>query len=382
MSNWKRRLAAGVVALSLPVAAVVVTSPRQRGTAVAADLPKTDVAGQDCARRYVAGGDGVADGKHASDSTRYSEQLVNEHAKPSPAPGPWCLFNTAEDPTTSEDYFKKGNPSQQAIAWDLRPDLITLTLGRQNTTIVDQIDKCFKNVKDHDFLEANTCALLVLNVPTHWTDLQKHLAEILNTYKIQMAGNPGLVVAVTGYFNPYPQATDVATKIPQFCTKLVDTMATCLARWVLLPPALVTLDLVVKKLNTTIEEVVKRFTEGSQGRFVFVNPYDNFKSHCMQMKVEIKTTVYHPTNTVHDHNTDKDFGCDDTWIASDGTTGMKSPFLYLTPAATGVLIMATQTTKEMGFNPNEKGHDCIADMIWEAVKHKLKVEEPPQEACK
>lgn len=384
MSNWKRRLAAGVVALALPVAAVVVASPRERGgTAVAADLPGTNVGGQDCARRYVAGGDGVVKGTHASDSTRYSEQLVNEHAKPSPAPGPWCLFNTSVDPTTSEDYFKAGNPSQQAVAWDLRPDLITLTLGRQDSTIVDHVDSCYKKVKDHDFLEANACALQVLANPKPWTDLQKHLAEILNTYKIQMAGNPGLVVAVTGYFNPYPKATDVATKIPQFCANLVDTIATCTARWILFPPVLITMDLIVKQLNTTIEDVVKRFTEGSQGRFVFVNPYDKFQGHCMKMEVEIKTTVYHPTNTVHDHNTDKDFGCgSDTWIASDGTTGFKPPFLYLTPAATGVLIVATQQTKEMGFNPNENGHDCISDLIWEAVKTKLGLEEPPEEPCK
>ncbi|HVF76407.1 MAG TPA: hypothetical protein VM938_15330 [Acidimicrobiales bacterium] len=372
------------MALALPVAAVAVTSSRDEATtAVAADLPKETVGGQDCARRYVAGGDAVVKGTHASDSTRYSEQLINEHAKPSPAPGPWCLYNTSVDPTTSEKYFKDGTPSQQAMAWDLRPDLITLTLGRQNSTIIDHIEKCYKNVKDHDFLDANVCALLVLNLPTHWTTLEQHLAQILNTYKIQMAGNPGLVVAVTGYFNPFPAATSAATKIPEFCAKLVDTIATCTARWILLPPALVTLDLVVKKLNTTIETVVKRFTEGSQGRFVFVNPYENFKGHCMKMEVAIKTTVYHPPSSTDKHDTDKDFGCgSDAWIASDGTTGFKLPFIYLTPAATGVLTTATQTTKEMGFNPNEKGHDCISDMIWEAVKHKLGVEEEPKEACK
>jgi hypothetical protein len=87
--------------------------------------------------------------------------------------------------------------------------------------------------------------------------------------------------------------------------------------------------------------------------------------------------VYHPTNTVHDHNADKNFGCSesDSWIASDKENGTKSPFLYLTPAVTGVLILATQETKDMGINPNKKGHDCIAQMIWEATKHKLGVPE-------
>ena len=39
----------------------------------------------------------------------------------------------------------------------------------------------------------------------------------------------------------------------------------------------------------------------------------------------------------------------------------------------------------MGFNPNKKGHDCIAQMIWEATKNKLGVPEKPledSEICK
>jgi hypothetical protein len=31
----------------------------------------------------------------------------------------------------------------------------------------------------------------------------------------------------------------------------------------------------------------------------------------------------------------------------------------------------------MGLYPNEKGHDCISDLIWESVKIKLGVPEPP-----
>ena len=105
----------------------------------------------------------------------------------------------------------------------MRPTLITLTIGRQNSRWVDQIDKCFKNIKDHDFLDANTCALAILADTGAATTLRNNLSDILNKYKTQMAGNPNLVVAVTGYFNPYPQATSVATKIPGFCAKLQDT---------------------------------------------------------------------------------------------------------------------------------------------------------------
>lgn len=337
------------------------------------------------ALRYVAGGEGVAAGKDADDeeADRYSRQLLEEHLKtqdPVVWPGPWCEFNTAEDKATSDDYQHKGDPTQQSVAWNKRPKLITLTLGRQNSTIIDHVDKCFKQIKDHDFLEANACALAVLAQQQAFDTLRNDLSAILNNYKSQQSGNPNLVVAVTGYYNPYPKVTTVATKIPGFCTKLQDTIPTCIARWVQLPPVLITIDQIVKKLNTTIEDVVKQFTIASQGRFVFVNPYDKFKDHCMQMNVTIKTKVYHPTNTVHDHDTDKtNFGCDEdkSWIASDGDKGTKTPFLYLTPAVTGVLILATQETEDMGINPNKKGHDCLSQMIWEATKNKLGVPEKP-----
>lgn len=332
----------------------------------------------DCAKRLVSTGDGIPAGTDADTpaSERYSKQLLDDHLAPSP--GPWCesAFNFAADKTTTDTYVN-GSGSQQAKVWNMRPALLTLTLGRQNASIVDHVDKCLDNIRDHDFLDANVCALAVLaNIPA-WTKLNKDLSEILNKFKTQMAGNPSEVVAVTGYYNPYPSATSVATKIPQFCMKLQDTIPTCIARWILLPPALVTLDMVVKKLNDTIKPVVDKFRLSTQGRFFFVNPYKKFEDHCMKIDVEIKTTVYHPTNTVHHHDSDKNFGCDDPWVHKDSKTGTKSPFLYLTPAVTGVLLLATQTTKEMGINPNKAGHDCISDLIYETVKNKLGIPEKP-----
>jgi hypothetical protein len=350
----------------------------------ASSLPApSDPCETDAALRYVAGGDAVLQWTGNSDDPgeddRYPEQLLSEHLQT--APGPWCLWNTAADPTTTADYLTGGSPNQQALANDLRPRLITLTLGRQNSSIVEHVTTCLQKIKDHDFLEANTCALQVLANQGAWDTLSKDLADILNRYKVQMAGNPQLVVAVTGYYNPYPRSTSVATKIPQFCANLQDTIPTCTIRWILLPPALVSLDQVVRKLNTTIETVVAPFTQSSQGRFVFVNPYEKFADHCTEMDVEIKTTVYHPPNTVHKHDSSKDFGCDDPWIASDGQDGTKTPFPYLTPAVGGVLTLATQTTKGMGIYPDTDGHDCIADLIWEATKNKLGVPEAPKDAC-
>ncbi len=371
---WRARIAGATVLALLTGLAVFTNATSPLG------------ASTDCARRYVAGGDGVTNGKDADspESERYSRQLLDDHL--TQAPGPWCEYNTSQDPTTTDDFMHKvvwENLSQQAAAWERNPHLITLTLGRQNSTIVDSVDSCFDNIKDHDFLEANACALKVLASSSAWDTLRKDLAQILDSFRIQQDGNPDLIVAVTGYFNPYPSATSVATKIPGFCAELVDTIPTCIARWVLLPPALITLDQVVKKLNSTIADVVAEFTQTSQGRFVFVNPYDKFSGHCMEMKVQIKTKVYHPTNEVdeHDNSQPVNFGCDNTWIHSDGHDGTKSPFFYLTPAIDGVLLVATQTTTDMGINPNDKGHDCISDLIWESVKNKLGVPEAPKEAC-
>lgn len=353
----------------------------------AADLPEPDPTPDgDCAKRLVAGGDGVVNGNDASGGgsndkeKSYAYQLLDEHLEPSP--GPWCLWNTASEKVTTGDYRDDGDPTQQSIANGLRPDLITLTLGRENSVLFDHVDTCLNLVRQHDFIEANACAVKTLASQEDYDDLRDDLSEILQGYRVQQDGNPNLIVAVTGYFNPYPAATGVITKIPGFCADLQDTIPTCLARWLLLPPALVILDQIVQKLNTTIENTVHEFEIASQGRFLFVNPYEQFKDHCMRIDVEIKTVVYHPTNDVHKHDSDENFGCDEekSWIAPDGETGTKTPFLYLSPAVTGVLLVATQTTENMGLYPNAKGHDCISDLIWEAVKIKLGVPEPPAES--
>jgi hypothetical protein len=329
--------------------------------------------GSDCNLRYVAGGDGVVKGTDNSDNS-YAKDLLED--KLQKTPGPWCLWNTSDDPVTTDNYIHNG---QQSLAWDLDPRLITLTLGRQNNVIINHVKDCLQNIKDHDFISANTCALTVLADTNAWDTLTNDLSNIMQQYKVQQDGDPRLVVAVTGYFNPYPSATDVATKIPSFCADLIDVIPTCLARWLLLPPALVTLDQVVQKLNTTISDVVAQFTQATQGRMVFVNPYDAFKDHCTKMDVLITITVYHPPSTVDTHNTDADksFGCSSPWIASDGNDGTLTPFPYLSPAVNGVLLTAIQDTSGMGINPNDTGHKCISLLIWEAVKQKLRVAEAP-----
>lgn len=362
-------------ALAVLSAGLVVSS--QRSAPARADSP--------CPRYYVATGDGVVYGTDASDPGKDTDKAYPHHLidtrlnKNFPAgSGPWCLQNVSYDKTTTDAYVndKQGSSTstQQGLGSFYKPTLITVMVGRQNDSLVDSITTCLDHVKHHRYLEANTCALKVLTDQAAFTKLTKDVSGILGKYQTLMAGNPKLVVAVPGYYDPYPHATTVATKIPGFCSKLVDTIPTCIARWILLPPALVSLDLVVKQINSTISAVVQKLATGNQGRFVFVNTYDEMNDHCMRMNVTIHTKVYHPPSTVDQHDAgEENFGCDTSWIGKDGkdvNPGFE-PFTYLPPAIDGLLVYADHTTKDLGVNPNDNGHECIATLIWSAVYSKL-----------
>ncbi|HET6816041.1 MAG TPA: hypothetical protein VFH66_02290 [Mycobacteriales bacterium] len=335
-----------------------------------------------CASYYVATGDGVPYGQDDKNdgnqdlSIAYPQKLLdnflNKSGQGSMNLGYWCLKNLAQDKTTTSTYVNGTN--QQAVAAMYKPILVTVQVGRWNSSIVDHVTTCFDEIKHHDFITANACALGVLLNQPAFDQLAKDLSGILGKYQTMMGNNSKMIVAVPGYFNPFPHALTVMSKVPGFCAQLVDTIPTCIARWVMLPPALVTLDQVVKKLNSTIQPVVQRFTTGNQGRFIWVDTYKEMNDHCMTMKVTIHTKVYHPPSTTDQHDTQEtNFGCDTTWIGTDGkdvNPGFE-PFTYLPPAVDGVLIYADHTTKSMGINPNDSGHTCIATLIWAAIYQKL-----------
>ena len=394
--NGRRRVTTAVLAVVTTVALSLLTPSASPVSAEEGDLPSAEPCGKSIELPYVAVGDGIPfgakkvdDSKDGDAGDRFPEKLTKILQD---AHFPFCLHNVARGSTTTDDYQDEdiqelGGFTQQSLAHDLRPRLVTLNLGREQDLIREHISTCMGFIKNHQFIEANVCALGILTGGP-WRKLNDDLSDILNQLKVQMDGNPRMVVAVIGYYNPYPRATDVATQIPGFCAELQDTIPTCLIRWLMLPPVLVTMDQITKKLNSTIEAVVKKFSLASQGSFYFVNPYEAFEDHCMSMDVQIKTTVYHPTNTVHNHDADEDFGCEDEeWVKSDGDEGNLPPWHYLPPAVTGVLINTTQTTKNMGAYPNAEGNDCLAKLVynadngWEPLKQKLgipiAVEEDP-----
>jgi hypothetical protein len=309
-------------------------------------------------RIYVASGDDIPAGHDLNDNAkRYPEKLLADHLK---SPG-WAVYNQAKNGTTSSGYISDG---LLASAYNMRPDLLTLQLAEQNSTIVDLVKACFDKVKDHDFTGANVCAATILGNASLWTNLQNNYTTILQQTRIMMSQRPGLVVAVVNYPNPYPSATSATTNMALLCVPLIDTAITCTTRWAQFPPALLIIDQVVQKMNTTLKNSLAPFQQGPNGnRWVYVDVYSKFKDHCMKMDVSIKTTVNHGTYT-DEHDSEKDFGCSSPWFI-EGSTGSKIPD-YLDPAADGVLVTKTQTTTGMGVWVNGDGQKCIGDAIWEA----------------
>jgi len=339
-----------------------------------------------CGDKYIASGDHIPAGHEVSESERYPNQLLTDHLETYG----FCLFNIAKNETTSSNLITGEQLSQ---TWNLRPDFITLTIGGENATIINLIDSCFDKVKDHDFLGASACAAAVYANEAAYNSLYYNLLTTLQQYKVIMAGRPHLIVAVTGYPNPYPRATEVLDEIALLCTGTVDAIISCTIRWVQLPPALLILDNAIKKLNSTIEKAVKPFAIGYQNRFVFVNPYDKFASHVMKMDVTLKLDqVCHLCGTQYQyrdqHSSNQNLGSSDPYFV-EGTDGTKSPnYLFadqfISPPV--VLERKSQTTKGMGIHPNDKGHKCLSDLIWEwdtpepgvtPLKWKLGVAEPP-----
>ncbi len=336
--------------------AVLMLLSLAAGTAITLPAPAAEAAAGP--RIYVASGDDIPAGHDLNDdSSRYPEKLLADHLN---SPG-WAVYNQGKNGQTSSAYITGGGLSS---AYNMRPDLLTLQLGEQNSTIVNLIKDCFDKAKDHDFSGANSCAAGVLGNSGLWTNLQNNYTTILQQTRVMASQRPGLVVAVLNYPNPYPSATSATTNLAELCPKLVDTILTCTVRWAQFPPALITIDQAFQKMNTTLKNALAPFQAGPNGsRWVYVDIYSKFKDHCMKMDVSIKTTVNHGEYS-DEHDSEKDFGCSSPWYI-EGSTGSKSPD-YLDPALNGVLEKKSQTTTGMGVWVNSDGMKCIGDAIWEA----------------
>ena len=320
-------------------------------------------------RIYVASGDDIAGGNALNDNTkRYPDQLLSDHLK---SPG-WCLYNQGKNGQTSSTYISGGG---LASAYNMRPDLLTIQLGEQDSTMVNIITSCFDKIKDHDFTGANSCAAQVLGNSSLWSTMTSNYTTILQQTRIMMSQRPQLVVAVVDYPNPFPQASDATSRIAELCTKPVDSQIACDARWAQLPPALTTIDQVFQKLNTTLKNALAPFQAGPNGnRWVFVDVYPKFKGHEMKMDVTLRDDqVCHLCGTdgqyMDSHSGDKNIGSDTPWFTA-GSDGTKLPDYLFTPGPLidppVVIEQVSQTTSGMGVYPNADGQKCIDDSIWEA----------------
>lgn len=350
------------------LAAVAAAAALAMASGVA--LPAPAVAGS-CSLHYVAAGDDFPAGNGTSEEESYAGHLLKDHLE---KVAPWCKYGKPKNETTSSSYISDG---QMALAWNMAPDLITLSVGEQNSGIKEVIETCFEDIKSHDFSGANECAAEALADVPAYEEIEHNLSTILDNYMRIMAGRPELVVAVVGYPDPYPSFESAEESVPEFCVPLVDTITNCLTRWEQFPPALELIDQVFKKLNSTLAKEVSQFTEGSQGRFVFVDPSSFFTKHCMKMEVDIQTQVSHGDEVIEE-DTEKNFGCENPfWV--EGSLGAEPP-TYLEPAESGVLVGEEQETTGMGIHPNNEGQSCIAELIWEAVKIQLGVAQAPGES--
>src|SRR6185503_3073279 len=165
-----RRLLGGAAAAAGLLAAVAIGG---RATAV--------LQAQGCGLRYVATGDDIPAGHDVSTGQRYPDHLLADHMK---RWGAWCEYDIAKNGTTSATEITGG---QLAQTWNYQPDLITLTVGEQNTTIVKLITECFDKIKDHDFTGGSVCAAAILANTSLWSGLNLNLTTILQQYRLIMA---------------------------------------------------------------------------------------------------------------------------------------------------------------------------------------------------
>jgi hypothetical protein len=338
-----------------------------------------------CAKHYVANGDDVPAGHDISDSERYPSHLLNDHLLK--YGGPWCLYSTAANSTTSSDFINNG---QLAQTWSDAPDLITVNLGEQDPTIVDNVSTCFNDFNGsqtppHKMAEALSCENNILSDSAAFSSLADNLVYSFNQYKRIFAGRPRLYITVVGYPDMYPSSTSVSSKVSSLCQDTEDAVQLCKTNWEPFSSALSAADQVVQKLNTTIANAVAPFTTAMQGHLIFVNPYDKFKDHYMKMDVTLRLDlVCHLCGTEDEyfdsHSSEQDFGPSTPWIQAEsdgtGTPTYLQPTDPTAPDQPTVNITVSQTTSGMGLYPNDTGQKCISDLVWEAVKQKLGVPEP------
>jgi len=321
--------------------------------------------GQVCAYQYVATGDSVAYGADMTTRIPYPDYLFNDHVKYLPGQ-PWCETNLAQSGAKTSHYIngEEGFTAQLQPAIDEDPRLVTITIGANNFVMTTLMDTCMPMAEKGGIRAATACIKEVFydKKNIYWDPLRDDLRTILDGYLSSPDYATLDAIAVTGYYDPMPvmisdsHQNDLCnqfgnTKVRTSCNQWGTDLSTAM-NWGYLT---------ILKLNDTIKGVVDEYSAWYQGKLTFVDVDDQFAGHCSTFDTTITVLLVGSASL--------NLGCteSDSWIVANHTKGTEGFWKKL-------VFDASVTS---GVHPNEKGQQCISNLVWEAVKAKLGSWEPP-----
>lgn len=253
------------------------------------------------------------------------------------------------------------------------PDLVTVTVGVDDFVLSRLYDApepfgCVQNfLLRGDFPGALKCERDILNDKEAWDGLRARLEMILGRYAHEMTSNSRLVVVVTGYYNPVPTHVELPVPWKQLC----DGLSACRGPVRDMNKALLLGDKILRKLNyDVIEPAVSRYWSSTGGRIIWADLYGQFEGQCIPISLTFDVTVKGLTQNYGPYNV----GCAESerWIAP------REAFSHTTTLVSrrNLTVNLTIATDD-GVHPNEEGHQCIANAVWEGVKEQLGSTEAP-----
>lgn len=316
---------------------------------------------------YLAGGDSVPAGTDLTSGEAYPLHLLNDHL--TGLQGGYCLGSTAQSGATSADYLANQLPPTAAVLRQAagRANLVTITVGADDKLLPALLHSCLPSFLAFDAAGALQCEQAIANDAGAWSRLRTNLHTILASYQAVARDRP-LTVAVTGYYDPFPDALDAAASY-RLCQHLVPAsppsaqqrgLKNCLARVLAMDVPLAGVDALVQHLNQIERSEVSAFTDSSGGRIQFVDVYPLFKAHCTPMVVDI---------TLLGARLAENLGCQGpTWISPSQAFAAHDSV----PIAVNGQVIGAVALEGVGVHPNDAGQKAIADQIWQAIGPRLR----------
>ena len=314
-----------------------------------------------CGKRYIAAGDHVPAGHEVSTSERFPSQLREDHL----AAFGYCSMNIAVE-RDHIGHLHQRRPAVADMEPPARPHHPDGGRGEHDHRQPDQL-----------VLRQGQGPRLHRGERLRATDPRQQLA--VDVVDQQPDHDPAAVPADhvgpapaggrgDRIFEPVSRRARRDAQIVELCVPLIDNIAPCTIRWAQFPPALVTIDQVFKKLNTTIQNALKPFQQGpSANRYVFVDTYTKTRDHCMKMDVQMKTTVEHPEleGQVHHHD---NFRRSASAATIHGTSKARTDKDPQVPRPVDARRPDRQEPDDQGDGrpPGQGRRECVADLIWEA----------------